>query len=397
MKTLKNLFVVVALIASSLVSGQEINFNASTQLLIPQEDYLPKADWAGLFYDDTQTSAVTKYGIKKPVVFAPDGSVFISDRYTNRITKLDPTGRVVTEFGKRGWNPGEFVNNQDIHGILDDQYLVISDAQGRINFFDLNGRFVKMITIDFMPLNIYPMKNGKLIIQGHVPYGTKSKKLLAELDFETEKYIQIDYTFIDYDDPSYGIRIEGKEGGTMSVGPPFSSRRSVYRTTSDGKVIIAENNTGNVNVYKPAGGTYQKSEFELQSERIPITQKEKDEYYEKFRDRLLAKGLDASLADKMKTPGYFPDYLPFFYNVVVDNQDNCLFFVYSNQDKDFLFRAYSTEGKFLGESEFKIEGYDLLANLGNFKFIDGYVYTLALKHDEKMPMRLIKCKIVPQQ
>ena len=54
--------------------------------------------------------------------------------------------------------------------------------------------------------------------------------------------------------------------------------------------------------------------------------------------------MDESLAEKMKKPGYFPDYLPYYYNVIADDQNNCLFFIYSNEDKDHLFSAYSTDG-----------------------------------------------------
>jgi len=283
-----------------------------------------------------------------------------------------------------------------MHGIFDNKYLVFTDCQGRINFFDLNGNFVKMITIDFMALNIYPVKGGKLIIQGHVPYGTKTKKLLAELDFETEQYKQVYYTFRDYNDPKGGISLATKDGYTIGVGPPFSSRKSFYRTTSEGEVVLSTNSSDIVKVFSPKGGDYKHSEFKLQTSPISITDKEKEEYYQNFKKRLEGKGMDVSLADKMKEPGYFPDFLPYFYNVIVDNQNNCLFFMYSNENKDYLFRAYSTSGDFLGESEFKIEGYDLLSNLGGFKFMDGYVYTLALKKDEDKPLRILKCKIVSE-
>jgi hypothetical protein len=50
-------------------------------------------------------------------------------------------------------------------------------------------------------------------------------------------------------------------------------------------------------------------------------------------------------------------------------------------------------GDFLGQSEFKIEGYDLLSKLSSFTFKDGYIYTKALKQNEEFPLRIIKCKV----
>jgi len=395
MKTKRIIILSLLVFSFTLNYSQKMNYSAKTQKLIPEANFLPNADWGAIFYDASQSDTPSRVGVSKPVAIASDERIFISDRYNNTITILDKSGRVVKVFGKEGWNPGEFVNNQDLHGILDDKYLVISDAQGRINFFDLNGNFVKMITIDFMPLNIYPTKGGKMIIQGHVPFETKSKKLLAELDFETEKYEQIYYTFQDYDDPKGGISLP-YEDGFISIGPPFSARKSMVRVSDQGRIIMGMNNSEEVNVFSKRGGTFQKSEFVLKTNPIAVTEKEKEEYYENFKEKLIKMGMDPALAEKVKADGYFPDHLPYYYNLIVDNANNCLFFMYSNENKDYVFLAYSIDGKFLGKSEFKIDGYDLLSNLGHFTFRDGYVYTLALKHNEDKPLRILKCKIVSE-
>ncbi|MCD4664054.1 MAG: hypothetical protein K8R68_02210, partial [Bacteroidales bacterium] len=199
MKTKRILLLGLVLAFFNVVNSQQIDFNAKTIKLVPEKSFLPDADWKALFYDDTKKNVPSRVGINKEVIIAPDESVFISDRMNYTITKLDKTGRVIKTFGKKGWNDGEFANNQDLDCIFRDELLVVSDNQGRINFFDLNGNFVKMVTIDFMPFRIHPTGSDKLIIYGHVPYGTKSKKLIAELDYETGKYEQIYYTFQPYD------------------------------------------------------------------------------------------------------------------------------------------------------------------------------------------------------
>jgi hypothetical protein len=144
--------------------AQPINFNASALKLVPETSFLPNADWKTLFQDNTKTNAAEKAGLMKQVIVGPEEQIFISDRNTFTITILDNTGRVVKTIGKKGSKPGEFVNNQSLDGILNDKLLVVSDNQGRINFFDLQGNFVKMLTIDFMPLGVYPLKSGNLIV-----------------------------------------------------------------------------------------------------------------------------------------------------------------------------------------------------------------------------------------
>lgn len=396
MKTLFNFLIVLLVSSFTICMGQQINFNSKTQLLVPEEDFLSNVDWGKLFYDGSQTNIVARIGWNMQVAYAKDGSVFVSDGYKYSIFKLDKTGKVVKTFGKKGWNPGEFASNQDMHGILENKYLVFTDGQGRINFFDLDGNFVKMITIDFMALRIFPIGNGKLVIQGHVPYGTKSKDLFAELDFNTEKYKQVYYTFEDYNDPKSGISIINEDGSYIGFSPPFSSQKIFYQTTSNGDVIIGNNSSELVKVFSPTNGDYKQTEFKLQTNPIAITEKEKNEYYQNFKKRLKDRNLDESHAEKIYEPGFFPEYLPYYYNVISDDQNNCLFFMFSNEDKDHLFSVYSTDGKFLGESEFKIEGYDFISKSGGLKFMDGYIYTLALKKNEDKPLRILKCKVISQ-
>jgi len=388
-----NWILTLAFVFAIIISGnsQQLNFNAKAIKLIPENSFLPNADWESLFYDKAKTNVPSRVGINKQVRIAPDGSVFISDRRTFTITKLDNTGRFVKTFGKKGWNDGEFANNQDLDGFLDDKLLVVSDNQGRINFFDLDGNFVKLITIDFMPLVIRPAKAGKLIIYGHVPYGGKSKKMIAELDYETGQYEQIYYTFQSYDAPGSGISIPYKQG-MIGIGPPFSSR-NIFRLTDDNNIIFCSNNSNIVRVFSKENNKYNESQFQITVNPISLTEKEKEDFYQNLKERLIKKDIDPIHAEKVKEKGFFPEHLPYYYNLIVDDKSNCLFFVYSNENQDHLFQAYDLEGKYLGESEFKIDGYDLMSKLGHFTFMDGYIYTLALKHNEDAPLRILKCSV----
>jgi hypothetical protein len=390
---MKHVFAVLLILLPFLLLAQQPDYSAGTQKLVPEASYLSQADWESMFYDPDQKDIATRVGIKKRVIIAPDESVFINDRYKYRVMKFNIQGKFVKTFGKKGYKPGEFINNPDLHGILDGRYVVVSDAQGRINFFDLDGNIVKMITIDFMPLKIFPLKNGKLIIQGHVPYGTKSKKLLAELDYQTETYTQIYYTFEDYDDPKGGIFIEYK-GGLIGFGRPFGNNKNFCRVTENGRIILASNSTEQILVFTRTGGSWSRSDFNIELSPIPISQEEKNEYFENFKERLKKLDIDTAEAEQILQNGYFPETLPYYYNLIADESGNILLFIYSNDDRYHLFRAYTSDGKFLGESEFTIEGYELLSGLGHFTFMNGFVYTLALKKEEESPLRILKCRIV---
>ncbi len=79
------------------------------------------------------------------VAFSPrgDGHVFVADGYCNgRVIEYDGSGKKVTEWGKRGTGPGEF---NLVHGIAvgPDGNLYVADREnGRIQWFDLSGKFL---------------------------------------------------------------------------------------------------------------------------------------------------------------------------------------------------------------------------------------------------------------
>lgn len=390
----KTLSIIVSLILMiSFGMAQQINYGSGPVKLIPENSFLPNADWKSLFYDETQTSAAERVGLNKQVRIGPDERVYVSDRSNFTISILDKSGRLQKTFGKQGYNDGEFVNNQDFNGILNDKLLVVSDNQGRINFFDLDGNFVKLITIDFMPLRIFLLNSGNLIVWGHVPIsGPESKHVLAELNYETGKYKVFNEKTETHE--RAGIITIPMEDNIISIGAPYRAGSKMFRVTSDDKLICADNSSNVIKIYTRVDGKYRESDFTVNIDPVKIGAAEKEEYYQNFKKKLEKKGIDTKYAEQVKADGFYPEYLPYFYNLILDEKNNSLFFIYTNKEnEDYAFEAYTTDGKFLGKSEFKIDGYDLLSKMSHFRFRDGFVYTLALKQGADSPLRIIKCKV----
>nr|NQU93399.1 6-bladed beta-propeller [Bacteroidota bacterium] len=378
MKTHSIYLTIVLFLIFNVSHAQQIDYNAPAVQLIPDASFLPDADWEKLFYDDTQTNSADRIGINKQFTIGAEEKIYISDRYNFTISILSKSGRLIKTFGKKGRKPGEFANNQNLDGIFNDRLLVISDNQGRINFFDLDGNFIKIIIIDFMPLRILPGKSDKLFIWGHVPMKDRSKHVIAELDYTTEKY-KVIYETIPSETQTGRIVIPS-ETGTRAVGAPYSAGGTFFRITDDNILIFAENNSNTVKLFSKSNGRYRESQFQIKSEPIKINPKEKEEYYQKFKQQLIKNGIDTIYAEKIHENGFFPEYLPNYYNLIVDNKNNCMFFIYTNDNEDYPFQAYSLDGSFLGKSELMVDGYELLSKNARFIFNDDMVYTLALKH-----------------
>jgi DNA-binding beta-propeller fold protein YncE len=99
------------------------------------------------------------------VAFSPrgDGHVFVSDGYCNgRVLEYDAQGRKVTEWGSRGDGPGQFNN---AHGIAigpDNNIYVADRENGRIQWFDLQGKFLGEHRFGGQFYNVTFDKDGQL-------------------------------------------------------------------------------------------------------------------------------------------------------------------------------------------------------------------------------------------
>ncbi|MCP4217811.1 MAG: 6-bladed beta-propeller [bacterium] len=75
------------------------------------------------------------------MVFA-DGVFYAVDTPNHRILRIDATGKIISSFGTRGTQEGQF--NYPTHITADDENLYITDAMNfRVQIFDHSGKFIK--------------------------------------------------------------------------------------------------------------------------------------------------------------------------------------------------------------------------------------------------------------
>ena len=83
------------------------------------------------------------------VAFGPQGDIFISDGYINsRIAKADKDGNWIKSWGNRGTNPGEFNTPHNIAADAKGNIYVADRGNRRIQVFDSEGKFLRIITVD---------------------------------------------------------------------------------------------------------------------------------------------------------------------------------------------------------------------------------------------------------
>ncbi len=343
------------------------NLNAQTLIdvyksgeinLIADNQYAQNTNWNKLFDDRNEEKYGNPVGKMKSLAVSDNGELFISNYSKYNIYKFDKNGNFVKEFGKEGGKKGEFLYRPTLGGIIDNKYVFASDHQGRIQFFDLNGNFIKMVKIDYMPLQIIPLKNNKIAIWGHVPYNGDTKYIVSIKDIDTGKEKIVDSYFNSLINLK-PITITTKSGLMLSFSPSGLRDKTIIKRTFDGNLIIGHNVQSKLSYFTPEG--IKIKEVELKQAAIKTSEADKQEFLDKVKATLIEKNLYEENKELLNDPDIYPDHYPVFYDIKSDPDGNTLIFKYSeNNGNSFL--VYNKNGEFICETLIKSDKYKLDIN-----------------------------------
>jgi peptidylamidoglycolate lyase len=126
------------------------------------------------------------FGRPADISFAPDGSFYVADGYTNtRIIKFDKNGKFLFAWGTDGTGPGQF--KVQVHDVAVDKqgHVYVADrGNDRIQVFDANGKYLDEWPNIRKPSYIHITKDGYVwVVVGMgnriVKYDMKGKLLTA--------------------------------------------------------------------------------------------------------------------------------------------------------------------------------------------------------------------------
>jgi hypothetical protein len=382
-----------------------------------QNDFAQNTNWNELFSDYNSHNNFGNSGMRKKIIIAPDGSVFMSQKSQYDILKFDSEGNLVKKFGGHGGKAEQFLYFPSVEGVLDGKYLIVDDFQGRLCIFDLNGKFIKLFRLEYMPEAVVPLKNGKIAILGYVPWKEEQSKYILRIkDFETGEEQEIWQEIESYNKYTL-ISIKFPKHGMMSCSLPYTdvmALRFRLASSKDGNLMVASPKSGEIKEFNPAGQLL--NSFKLKNTPLKITEQDMNEQYEKavkneadfeqgimhstksswtdLQKRTMIEAYKKQLVN-FKDPKYYPEQLPYFSSVVVDSEGNLLVFEFTKEEDKTSnkFRAYSYDmkGNFLGTSSFKSESLNLSFTSSTFQFYNGFVYVVA--NNKNSPPQIAKMKL----
>ena len=139
-------------------------------------------DWKDVFSIPTVQDDGSAVEPRKSLAVADDGTAFVCNHDSYTIQKFDPSGRLVKTFGEQGPGDGQFRNRPTVHGVLDNRYIFTSEHNGRLTFFDLNGQFVKVLELDYMPQQCLPLRDGKIAVVGFVAWSEGRQRHIVAIE-----------------------------------------------------------------------------------------------------------------------------------------------------------------------------------------------------------------------
>ena len=370
--------------------------------------------WAEIFFDIGASRDQGKDGKNKSIVVAPDGTIFMSHRSRHSISVFDKNGNYVKEFGKKGSKESDFIYMPTVIGILDQKYLGTAAVDGRLLFFDLNGKWIKTFILDYMPMDYTTLGQKKFAILGHTSWKTKTRTFIAIKDFDSGKEVIVWENFRDKAEKNT-IKVSHGSGGITTMSMPFTHptyTNPKLLTEPDGNLVLIFPETGEVKQYSPTGKLLN-SFYVNMGERLEVTAKEREEYYNKSLEHI--KSLEKEMATanesrkkqleetitqmkqqvhKYLDPAFYPEKLPEISQAMFDTDGNLLIFAFTKEKGDNKFVAYTfnNSGSKICQSSFESEEYNLNFSKSKFAFFnDKIIGVQNLKNGNAgIPLKLVR-------
>ena len=378
------MIIFLVLLHISLISAQElIDIYKTGKITIhPDSDFK-----ASNRYFENGEKSLKRY---TNIVLSDDEGIFLLDRKEHQVLKFNKSGSLIKEINLNTTKSTSVYHHLNEMEILDNNYLLIR-RYSNIMILDLDGQFIKTIKFDYPLYGFVALKNNKIGIKGNVFLKNKKIKIhIAIVDIETEKEQPVIAFFKEIKKEHISFKTE-KSGW---LGSSFGKRGSkvILNRSLDGNLIVGNSTDPEILVYDTDGKQLNKIKLTYSSQKVK--QEDKDNVYQSFEKMIKKYNAPDSLLEVIKSPDFYYQYMPYYYGIKVDSDDNILVFKYT-EDKNHVFRVYqvySKEGKFICETTLEPGEFDN-PNLRLLTFAKGNLYTLLKSKKDGSDIRLVKAKL----
>ena len=419
----KLIFTIILTVTALSVSAQKLMdvYKKGIVKLVPDIEYGQGNNWDNVFKTYYDTIYSTAMGDRKSLILMPDGSAIVNHRYRNYYSKFSPTGKFEKEFGIISSKGEQYKKINAIEGIINnDTFFTGLDNMGNMICFDFNGNYKKTMKLNYMTRQMIPLPNNKIAVVGWVLWTNKIREFVSIVDYETnEEKVIWEYfterTEFTSERKLLNYAYKFKKGGMISCTTmPFSKSTGMSAPADiacvGNKLIVAIPTSGDILVYDLDGKFISKDKIEWAKNYISVEEQKgiQQKAIEKYKNskseslwgpsderkaawEFMLKEMESDLTKISE-----PILIPVFSTIIKDSDGNLLFFEYPKEENANKFNVwvYENGGKFVCQSSFICDEYDLTINPSKMVFSNGYIYGLQLtKKTTGVPLRLVRFKV----
>ncbi len=290
-----------------------------------------------------------------------EGNIYVLDTGNHRIQKFDSEGNHIQTIGRRGQGPGELDTPYGMF-LSFENIIYVHDGM-KIKAFKKNGSFIQETTLESFTHDISVDLNRDIWGIGRLP----SEKGRTRSIIKLSKNGKLEKIVADFPPPKVAVRSEGGRGVTFFIGHEYVPQLS-FIAIDEKTLLYAHSSNYRLHLIDENG----ESEMLITTDapRSSISQKEKDEIYEKNSD-FEKKWPKDVVRDAIQ----FPPHRPFFNKVLTDNRGR----IYVERVKSVLeksdtfeFDIFSRDGYYLYSTNLPVSP-DLIRN--------GFIYHI---HSEEI-------------
>jgi hypothetical protein len=424
----KNLIIIIIILCLAMafsVGAQKLTdlYKKGTIRLVPDTEYAKGNNWDQLFRSYQDSLYGKHIGARKSLVLTPDGSVVVNHAYRNYYTLFSPQGKFVKEFGIRNAKGETLKKVQGIEGVINgNTFFTGLNNMGYMNCMDFNGKRIKTLRLNYMTKEIIALPNRKMAVVGWAIWEKQFRDFVAIVNYDdnSEKVIWEHLTpreEINTHSDLFNYGYQYKDGGAISFSTmPFSKNVGMNGSPTiacvGNKLIVAIAGNGEIREYDLNGHFLTKKKIGWEAPSISVEEQKqiqrtemekfKSVKLQKFRAETTMEEVNLAhenilrdmKADLNKITEPIP--IPYFSTVIKDSDGNLLFFEYPKAENQNTFHVwvYENGGKFVCESRFVCDDYELNINPSRMVFRKGYIYSLQTKKNASgIPLRLVRFRL----
>jgi hypothetical protein len=264
-----------------------------------------------------------------------EGNIYVLDSKECNIKIFNEKGNFLKMFGQKGQGPGEFSSPRYIQITPHKEIMVYDLYARRINFFSLNGEYLREVSVAVFPLFLDPKIDSERNIIGVVMErqpGVKSTTVRKLIKFSTDlkPIIMID-------------KVISSHPGAINLFPP----RIYFDLTKENNIIYGISDNYEIKVINPKGKLIKK--IIKRCDLVKIGQKDKKE---KIKEIFGKRGIIPGINVK------FPKYFPAFWSLSIDEEGRIFIGTYEKvKDKKgyYYFDVFDSVGRYIAKIPLKIK------------------------------------------